>query len=239
MPGHVFAFSDRGGGVSTGPFAEANLSLRVGDDPASVNKNRARLLDTLGLPRHRLVTTRQVHGANVVRVSADDLDRSPEPGALPVHADGMVTTDVGVALLIGAADCVPLVLMDSGTVGVLHIGWRGLLSGIVEAGVEAMVQAGAQPASTRAVLGPAIGPCHYRVGADLRDHLASRYPAAAAVTLAGDPAVDLSGATTEALARLGIGALVRSDSCTFESNIHFSARRDGRTGCQGGIVALL
>lgn len=239
MPGHVFAFSDRCGGVSTGHFAEANLSLRVGDDPASVSENRQRLLDSLGLPRHRLLTTRQVHGATVVRVSANVLDVSPEPAGLPVDADGMVTTARGVALLIGAADCVPLVLVDADTVGVLHIGWRGLLHGIVEAGMDAMVQAGARPASTRAVLGPAIGPCHYPVSEDLRDRLTSRYVAAGAVTLAGAPAVDLPGATAQALAELGVAAAVRSDTCTYESSVHFSSRRDGSTGCQGGVVALL
>lgn len=239
VPDHLFAFSDRRGGLSTGRFAEANLSSRVGDDPSVVSQNRLLLLARVGLPEHRVVTTRQVHGARVVRIGVQGTYACQAVAGGPVDADGMVTTERNVALLIGVADCIPLVLVDSEVVGVLHIGWRGLLTGVVEAGVDAMVDAGARPHSTQAHLGPAIGPCHFAVNEELQQRLAARYPAAAATTLSGTPAVDLASATLEALTRLGIAGGTRTDTCTYESRTHFSARRDGRTGCQGGLVALL
>ena len=47
-------------------------------------------------------------------------------------------------------------------VAVLHAGWRGLLAGIVAAGVDAL---GAGPIA--AAVGPSIGPCCYEVGAEV------------------------------------------------------------------------
>jgi hypothetical protein len=220
--------------MSIGRFAEANLSTRVGDAAAAVRHNRERLLGTLGLDAHELVTTRQVHGARVVRIGMS----GPVRPASCVEADGMVTTESGIALLIGVADCLPVVLVGRGVVGVLHVGWKGLVRGIVESGVEAMLEVGGTVGGLRAHLGPGIGPCHFPVGEEVLRRVEQRYTAAAATTTAGAPAVDVAAAVREALAGHGVVDIVGSGTCTFESGEHFSARRDGPTGCQGAVVAL-
>ena len=43
-------FTMREGGVSEGPFRSLNLSLKVGDDPASVLENGRRLRQSAGAP---------------------------------------------------------------------------------------------------------------------------------------------------------------------------------------------
>ncbi len=69
--GVVIAFSERGGGVSDGPFAGLNLAAHVGDDARAVDANRTLLLDALGIGglRERLVCAEQVHGDRVARVT--------------------------------------------------------------------------------------------------------------------------------------------------------------------------
>ncbi|MDQ3935017.1 MAG: polyphenol oxidase family protein, partial [Actinomycetota bacterium] len=132
------AFSGRRGGVSTGPFSEANLSTRVGDDPAAVATNRRMLMERLALSGRPLLTVQQAHGADVVTVSRDS------PCAV---ADGMVMRGGDAVLMVGVADCAPVLLADAGreVVGALHVGWRGLLAGAVESMVAAFGAAGGRP----------------------------------------------------------------------------------------------
>ena len=235
----VVGFTTRLGGVSQDRYAEANLSTRVGDDTAAVRENRRRTLSSRGLAGLPLVTTRQEHTATVVRVSSDELGNVDESVPLRVAADGMVTTERGVALLVGTADCLPVILVDPGrAVAVLHAGWRGLLGGIVETAVDRMREVGASPGSIIALLGPAIGPCCYAVDADLRDRIGARYESAAAVTRRGGPAVDLAAAARAALTRRGVVEPLEDRRCTYDDGDFFSRRRDGHTGCQGGLVAM-
>jgi YfiH family protein len=228
----VVAFTNRLGGVSKGRFAQANLSTRVGDNLEDVLANRAAVLSRLNLASRALVTLQQEHTATVVRI-----DGASRSGAV---ADGMVTTDRNVVLMVGVADCLPLALVDRGNaIGVLHVGWRGLLGGIVETGVREMLLAGAHRSSISAHLGPAIGPCCYEVGEDLRRAASAAYDTASAATVTGRPSIDLASAVVQALGRQGVEDVEANVLCTRESPHHFSRRRDGPTGCQAGLVALL
>ena len=73
---------------------------------------------------------RQVHGAEVVVV-----DR---PGhRAGATADAAVTGATGAVLCVQTADCVPVVLVGDGVVGVAHAGWRGLVAGVIGSTVDA------------------------------------------------------------------------------------------------------
>src|SRR5438552_230753 len=126
------AVTTRSGGVSSGCCATLNLSLSVGDDPASVLENRRRLAAGLGARPEDFVFARQVHGAGVAVVGEADRGR----GAFSLDdaigdADVLVTTTPGIVLAILAADCVPLVLHDpvAGVLACVHAGWRGTAAG--------------------------------------------------------------------------------------------------------------
>jgi YfiH family protein len=229
--GVVVAFSGRDGGVSDSPFATANISGRVGDAAAAVRANRELLVDRLDITECRLVTVRQQHGADVIRVGN---------GTEGASADGMVTADAGVGLVIGVADCAPVVYVDveRRVIGALHVGWRGLAGGIVEAGVVAMRTLGADESTLQAIVGPCICSGCYPVAEEVRSFVARHYPAAAAVDRTGRPAVGLRAGIDQALAATQVRAVTHVHECTAESAAYFSARRDGRTGCQAAIVAI-
>ena len=154
----------RAGGLSTGRYASMNLGSAVGDDPIAVAANRARFAAALGAAP---VYLRQVHGTRVVRIGGADA----LPGA-PVHeADAAVTTEAGIACVVQAADCLPVLLVapEGRAVGAAHAGWRGLAAGVVAHAVQAVcVAADCRPAELVAWLGACIGPDAFEVGADVR-----------------------------------------------------------------------
>ena len=237
----IVAFSGRRGGISTGPFAEANISLSVGDDPDAVRANRRLLLQSIGIPRATLVTVRQQHTGVVIAVTRDMLPRPPAAADLAVTADGMVTRDSGICLLVGVADCAPVALFDpiETVVGLVHIGWRGLVSGMVPAAAAAMQRLGASMSDMRAIVGPTIAACCYPVGPNVYDVVVRHYPKAAATSRDQRPALDLREGIREAFRRVGIEDVAAVGGCTADNAMtSFSRRRDGPTGCQAGLVAV-
>jgi hypothetical protein len=241
--GVVAAFSGRAGGASAPPYASLNLGLRVGDEPRRVLSNRRRVATVLGLAGLPWALARQVHSATVVRVQRAGLGQGPPEAKPPVaEGDGLVTAEPGVVLAALTADCAPVLLADPAArvVGAVHAGWRGLAAGVVEAGVAALAELGADPAATVAVVGPAVGGCCYQVGVDVRAAVGDRYPAALATTRSGAPSLDPARGAAEALRRAGVGEVRVAGECTFDlADRFFSYRRDGRaTGRQAGLVAL-
>lgn len=225
---HSTAFTTRRGGVSAPPFDSLNTGRSTDDDPAAVAENRRRVLAALGLDRRRLATAGQVHGANVAVVE--------EPGHVP-RCDALVTRRPGLALAVTTADCLPIVFLAPGLVGVAHSGWRGTAAGIPAATLARLVELGAAPGAVTAHIGPAIRACCYEVGGEV----AERFPAAC-VTPAGDRfRLDLALAARLELERAGLAGRVHDlGECTAcRADRYFSYRRDGpRSGRAWAVAAV-
>jgi YfiH family protein len=159
-PRLAHAFFTRQGGVSAGVYAALNCGPGSADDPAHVARNRALAMDRLGLPASALCTLYQVHGRDVVSLSAPFA-----PGERP-KADGLVTATPGIALGVLAADCAPVLFADieGGVIGACHAGWKGALAGVTDATVAAMQAMGARAERITACIGPAIAQSSYEVG---------------------------------------------------------------------------
>jgi copper oxidase (laccase) domain-containing protein len=114
-------------------------------------------------------------------------------------------------------------------VGILHAGWRGLLAGILGAGVRAL-----GPRGVVAAIGPSIGPCCYEVG----EEVARPYREAFGDDVAQDGTLDLWTAAERALRAAGVQQIDRGNICTScHGERFFSHRRDaGKTGRQGVIA---
>ena len=137
-------FFTREGGVSGGIYASLNCGIGSSDDRAAVLENRARVAAEMGVEADRLLFVHQVHSARAVATTG------PWEGT-PPEVDAMVTATPGVALAALAADCVPALFHDpeAGVIGAAHSGWRGALSGVLEATLEAMEGLGADRARVR------------------------------------------------------------------------------------------
>ena len=219
--GILVAFGNRRGGVSRPPYDELNLALRVGDDRADVIENRRRAAGGAGFEFSALALARQVHGTDVIDVSPG------QTGVLGV-ADVLVTRRPGPVLGVLTADCAPVVIAGERGVAVAHAGWRGLVAGAVETGLEQVGPAWA------AWIGPCIHECCYEVGGDVLDAFSERD-----LPVARPGRVDPAAAAAHVLHRFGVEAVAVAGECTHCTPGYFSFRRDGLTGRQGTFAGLL
>ena len=218
-------FTTRRGGVSRPPYATLNLGPWTEDDPEDVAANRARLAAHVGLGPGALAQGHQVHGATVERVTAP-------PSAAPADADGQATALPGVGAVVLTADCLPVALATPGAVAMVHAGWRGLASGVLEEGVRAVRELGGGDGPLVAAIGPGAGGCCYEVGDEVREELGLE-------PVGGRATIDLKRLAAERLGACGADAVHDAGLCTMctDGSLFFSHRRDGpRTGRQGGMA---
>jgi YfiH family protein len=214
-------FTTRRGGVSEGPYASLNLGESTGDEPGAVQANHARLRELAG--GARVARCRQVHGRAVLRQA---------PGDERPAADGIATNAPGVAALVVTADCLPVALSAPGAVAMVHAGWRGLAAGVLDEGVAALRDLGADGPVT-AALGPGAGGCCYEVGDEVREAFADVPGARRGRN------VDLKAVAAARLRAAGIAEIHDAGLCTMCDARFFSHRRDrGTTGRQGGVAWL-
>ena len=161
----------------------------------------------------RIVQVKQVHGARAV----------PAAESAGQEADALVARP-GPACAVGVrvADCVPVLVAstDTGAVAAIHAGWRGVVAGVVPAGVELLGRG-----ALLAAIGPCIGACCFEVGADVAERIGF------VTRRAGDKAyVDLRAAVRAQLRVLGLAddAIDDVPGCTkHEPDRFHSFRRDG------------
>jgi YfiH family protein len=223
IDGYEVAFTTRVGGVSEGPYASLNLGRKSGDDVAHVDENRRLVCEAIGADLERLALNFQVHSDRVLRAA---------PGRRGGHADGLWTDEPGLPVLAMSADCLPVVIARTGdepAVAVIHVGWRGLLAGIVATGAHALGDG-----TLAAAIGPGIGPCCYEVGEEVAAPFRDRF----GEDVVSEGRLDLWASAERALRDAGVQRVDRFDRCTAcEPETFFSHRRDaGRTGRQGVIA---
>ncbi|WP_225723591.1 MULTISPECIES: peptidoglycan editing factor PgeF [Corynebacterium] len=226
-------FTNRNGGVSVEPYGSFNLGDHVGDDPAAVAENRARLARVLDLDR--MVYMEQIHSPTVTEVTADLLETLDGP----VEAtDALVTTLRGVGLAVLVADCVPVLLADetAGVVAAVHAGRMGARNGIVARTVERMCELGALPAHIHALMGPAASGENYEVPAEMAADVESKLPGSRTRTRQGTCGLDIRQGLTRQLLRLGVRQIDADPRCTIDTPEFFSYRREGVTGRQAGVI---
>lgn len=221
----------RSGGVSVSPYDSLNLGSHVGDLPASVQENRARIRHLLKLPQDPNWLS-QIHGHQVIRVGSQGLQDIPE-------ADGAYTNEPDVVLAVLTADCLPVFLVsaDGEELALLHCGWRGIASGIIERAVDMFV---CPPEQIQAWLGPCIGPAAFEVGRDVFDamHHRNKQHEMAFVSSGGKFFANLYQIARTELQTRGVRAITSCDHCTYtQTQDYYSYRKAG--GATGRMASLL
>ena len=236
------AFTTRIGGVSSGIFESLNLAQRAGDEPDKVMENYIRICNAIGISTDDIVRSTQVHGTNIRVVTRDDrggLLKPDEP-----QADGLVTNSPGVALMVFAADCVPILLHDpvKKAVGAVHAGWRGTVANIVGVAVRKMAdEFGCSPVDIRAAIGPCISACCFATDSDVADAVKEALPENAddLIKQHGHKyKVDLKETNRILITKAGLTDIAVSDECTscLDKKYWSHRKTQGNRGIQTAVI---
>lgn len=221
-PKHVQAY------VTT---AQANMALHVGDNPQQVLRNRAQLMNQLGV--QSIAWLEQKHTTHVVR--ATDWREPPV-------ADALWSDEFDRAIAVMTADCLPVFFTDikGKKVAVAHAGWRGLLNGVLENTVAAM---NILPNRLIAWLGPAISQAAFEVGEEVRAAFVEQNIATQSAFIPSDRPhhwlADLYQLARLRLAAIGVTACYGGDYCTYrQTDLFYSYRRSAQTGRMASVIFL-
>jgi copper oxidase (laccase) domain-containing protein len=210
--GFRHAFFTRHGGVSTGPYSSLNFSIAVGDEPENVAENLRRAARAVGVSPERIYYLSQVHGAAAQIVSGTE----PREDVLATEGDALVGDE------------------SSGSVVAIHAGWKGLVAGVLEAGIGTLRGVIGRPGSLVAAIGPHITALGFEVSEDVATVLAGCSSRASVVERhpGGKPHVNLAAIARDKLLSLGLPEpnIEVVPGCTHtDRERFFSFRRDGRT----------
>jgi YfiH family protein len=233
LPGVAHGFFTRQGGVSTGPYASLNVSPAVGDQPGLAAANQRLVQQALGLAG--LASAAQVHGRHAAVITSMGQARVED---IP-DVDILVTTVIGLGLLIKQADCQAVMLYDPANrvVANVHCGWRGQINNILGEAVALLRDRfGSRPRDLYAAIGPSLGPCCAEF-----INFRQEFPAALWGYRVRPTYFDLWRLSQDQLVATGLkperldvaGLCTRCGAADF-----FSYRRDRVTGRQGAVIAL-
>lgn len=225
-----------------------NMGFQHGNDRAIVLENYRLICQAIGIQIEQLVLGHQVHGDGIQQVYKTDKGKGIIKESDIKNADGLITGDIGVALVTLYADCVPLFFLDPvhKAIGLSHAGWRGTVASIGPKTLEAMRRAfNTQPQQCLAAIGPSIGPCCFEVdepvAAKFMALLGNDTPVVAYKGY-GKFMVDLWRANALLLMRAGMLTenIVLARLCTVDHpQYFFSYRRSkGETGRMAAIIML-
>lgn len=222
-PAHIKAYTTVRTGWGNGPY-------RGNDDP-NCTTVRQSLADLLALPTEP-VWVNQKH----TNIALEALPSNKE-----CIADATYTRDTGQVCVVLTADCLPVFVCDKqgSQIAVIHAGWRGLASGIIENTLTAMNIAAD---NTLIWLGPAIGPTRFEVGKDVYDAFVNLHPeSASAFTPQKHHEKWLANLYQLAKIRLtqqGVTQIYGGNYCTYsQEDLFFSYRREkGNTGRMANVI---
>lgn len=230
-------FTTRKGGVSDGYYSSLNVGLSTGDVPEVVEKNRERVLGYFQVTKHQVSILEQVHGNTVVVA---------EPAWHKFKADAQVTNNPDLLLIIGMADCLPILFRDpvKQAIGAAHAGWRGTSLRIAAKVIETMQREyGSKPADIRVAMGPAICQKNYQVGAEVFEAFKGAGIPETVFSQDGERyRVDIAAANKSVLGASGVlpDHIEDLNLCTFaDPELFYSHRRDGqKRGSHWALIKL-
>ncbi|HKY37493.1 MAG TPA: polyphenol oxidase family protein [Polyangiaceae bacterium] len=230
--GFRHAFFTRLGGVSEGPFESLSFSTAVGDDPSRVDENLRRAAALLGVDAANVLYLSQVHGREALFYRTTERREN----LITLQGDAIGGTSPRAAYGVRSADCIPILVADqtSGAVMAIHAGWRGVVAGVIEAGVARLREGIGSPGHLLAAIGPHISRAAFEVSDEVAAELQAVSAAAPAIERRPDgarPHVDLRLIATHQLLGLGLaaGAIDQVGGCTvLDPHHYFSFRRDGK-----------
>jgi len=211
-------------------FAEANLIAGFTSRyfPYTSANDRSEFAKILKIDYRNIVIPKQVHSNTVtICTKAGKVDNS----------DGIITTDKEFILSIQVADCIPIFLFDKqrNIIGLVHAGWRGVHSGIIENSITQMKELDSKSTDIKVLLGPSIRQCCFKIGHEVSKLFNYKFQQNGKKD---KTQLDLQGVVIEKLINMNIQSknIIDVKECTCCSDRYHSFRRDGDKA--GRMIAM-
>lgn len=234
----VLAFTTQcSGGISKGQYNSFNLGRYSGDDIDTVESNFDILANEIEIQKSNIITAYQTHQDKIVCVDRDFVLLSQVEQDKQLNGvDALITDQKDICVGVTTADCVPILLYDPihQACAAIHAGWKSTVKCIISSTITEMKMSfGTDAKDLQVVIGPSISQPVFEVGEEVlqqfidarfaTDEFAIRNPTTA------KPHIDLQEANLQLLLKAGVAKnnVYIDKTCTFSSDIYFSARRQG------------
>ena len=241
--GFMHMFTTVKGGVSF-DCNELNFGTSGEDTKENVTENFRRALKVLDSDCENAVRSKQTHSDVVLTVDKN----YSGCGILREHsffeADGLITDEKDLSLVIFYADCVPVIIADTNkkVIGAVHSGWRGTEKNIVFKAIEKMCnEKDCNTADMIVAIGPCIGVCHFEVDKNIYDIFVSSYSEEYGNIKNGKYFVNLGKIVSKQVRNCGVPKekIAFLDKCTFCNEEFYSYRRQKeRAGRMAAIIRI-
>lgn len=196
--------------------------------------NRKRFLEMKNLGGRKIVVAGLVHGSAVQKVDAGAEYIIPDTDALVTQTPEMILTLTG-------ADCFPVYFEEktAGIVGLAHCGWKGIVGGIVNNTVGAIVEMGGKTENIVMTIGPGICTKHFEIKEDILSSF-EVYPEY--ILREERISVDLKGIIKKQATESGIVSenILDTNECTYcLDEKYFSYRRDKSDPLEAQIAYIV
>jgi YfiH family protein len=121
-------------------------------------------------PNLRFIGLKQTHSDRIYHL--DDQTLWPWPGSPEIilpEGDGLITSQLNLALVVATADCLPILIHDpeGRQIAACHVGWRGVANRILPKILARLKEKSASTADFQVVIGPHILSESFEVGLDV------------------------------------------------------------------------
>ena len=187
------------------------------------------IFNSLNIKDSKIVRIKQTHSNNIKYVTDSGIYK---------NCDGIISNArFNLIPIIATADCIPLFIYDSnfGYYGLIHCGWRGIVSEIHIKALKDMINRGCDTDNLNIYIGPSIKGCCYEIGEDIVDNFSSK-----AINKINDKIyVDLSKEIKTKFLNIGVKSnnISESNICTYESKECYSYRKE--RGLNGRMYSMM
>ena len=216
---YVYCFFNRMGGVSKGNFSSLNCSFNKYDKKINVKKNREIAKNFIS-KKKRIIFVNQIHSNKVIFINDDYKNEI-------YNADAMVSNRKDIILGILTADCAPIVVLSKKNFGIIHAGWKGLISGIIENTFNEFSKRGEDLKNLKVFVGPHLKTKSFEIKNDFVDLLRKKIPDYKSYILREKNIMkfDFSSLILNIIRRFNIESIEISDEDTFSNNQKFFSYR--------------
>lgn len=203
--------------------ADGSMKLSGNKIGRKIINNRKNFFLRQKIDLNSLIWAGEVHGNRVTVVD------KRSAGKIIKNCDGLITADNNIVLAVTVADCLPVYLYEpkEKVIGLIHLGWRGLVKKIAVKAVD-LIKKHYQinPLQLKVWVGPYIKVCHY----EIKNDLVKKFKNYSSTVIVRNKKIyfDLAKVLIKQLQNRGVMRknIKISRQCTYHSKIYFSYRRD-------------